>query len=494
MVRKKVLIGILVGVAMFVCLAPLRAEDFPMKLSPDAQTAMDKGIQAARQQNYTLAVERFTEAYNLAQGKGLIRKWGVYPQLYLNLGLAESRIPHHDLPAIAWFGAYLASLPDAPNASQVRAGMTAHKAKVRQVLKMFADQAKQMAVNYPDKDFGPVQVARAQALAQDREGTMKTIGEHKMTYEVCWIARDVAGGLTETGDVAWALDLFALGKSSVKDKSGKDHCCRAYDEIALQKARELGDTAGALAMTTEGYCTDDGHFGRIDLLTYIAEAQLKEGKRDEAYRTLERAKDIVRRGTGSARDKDSAYYKMATMQIQAGDYSGAMTTSALISDETYTNLMDGDRATSGRKLKEEIYKQAGGKADRYYLKLARHYFLHEWDFQKVKKILSFLPESQAKEKQEFLEAMAELEAQPADYQLRKRQSAVFPWTFEAEKLKSGKLNPDDIIRSARSKRTPKEIFDGFVSAIQDLSERLNSLEMIEYRERTGAKHLKFGLF
>jgi hypothetical protein len=40
--------------------------------------------------------------------------------VFLNLGLAESRIPGRELRAMAWFGAYLAASPNAPNAAAVR--------------------------------------------------------------------------------------------------------------------------------------------------------------------------------------------------------------------------------------------------------------------------------------------------------------------------------------------------------------------------------------
>jgi hypothetical protein len=42
------------------------------------------------------------------------------PALLMNLGTTESKIPGRELRAIAWFGAYLAASPDAPNAAAVR--------------------------------------------------------------------------------------------------------------------------------------------------------------------------------------------------------------------------------------------------------------------------------------------------------------------------------------------------------------------------------------
>ncbi len=76
-----------------------------------AQEALNKGIIAAKVPDYLLAICFFEEARKAAPQA---------PVIYLNLGLAESRIPGRELRAIAWFGAYLAAYPDAPNAAAVK--------------------------------------------------------------------------------------------------------------------------------------------------------------------------------------------------------------------------------------------------------------------------------------------------------------------------------------------------------------------------------------
>src|ERR1700694_2138823 len=73
---------------------------------PAAQEALNKGIIAAKLPDYLLAIHYFEEARKIATKA---------PVIYLNMGLAESRIPGRELRAIAWFGAYLAANHDAPN-------------------------------------------------------------------------------------------------------------------------------------------------------------------------------------------------------------------------------------------------------------------------------------------------------------------------------------------------------------------------------------------
>jgi hypothetical protein len=82
----------------------------PAPLSPAAQEALNKGIIAAKVPDYPLAIRYFAEARKLAPAA---------PVIFMNLGIAESKIPGRELRAIAWFGAYLAASPDAPNAAAV---------------------------------------------------------------------------------------------------------------------------------------------------------------------------------------------------------------------------------------------------------------------------------------------------------------------------------------------------------------------------------------
>lgn len=76
-----------------------------------AQEVLNKGILAAKVPDYLLAIRYFEEARKLAPQA---------PIVYLNLGLAESKVPSRELRAMAWFGAYLAAYPDAPNAAAVK--------------------------------------------------------------------------------------------------------------------------------------------------------------------------------------------------------------------------------------------------------------------------------------------------------------------------------------------------------------------------------------
>src|SRR5215471_18436290 len=71
-------------------------------LNPASQTAMERGIAAARQQDYKLAYRYFLEAQKADPDA---------PQIWFNLGLAASKLPGYELRALAWFQAYLLAVP-----------------------------------------------------------------------------------------------------------------------------------------------------------------------------------------------------------------------------------------------------------------------------------------------------------------------------------------------------------------------------------------------
>ena len=77
----------------------------------EAQDAIDKGVIAARQKDYLLALNYFQDARRAAPES---------PDILFNIALAEAKIPGRELRAMAWFGAYLAAKPEAENADAVR--------------------------------------------------------------------------------------------------------------------------------------------------------------------------------------------------------------------------------------------------------------------------------------------------------------------------------------------------------------------------------------
>ena len=97
---------------LFLVLAPFAGSPgtVPAPLPPAAQEAFDKGITAAKEGGYVLAIRYLQEARKLAPQA---------PQIFRSLGAVEAKIPGRELRAIAWYSAYLAALANAPDAAAV---------------------------------------------------------------------------------------------------------------------------------------------------------------------------------------------------------------------------------------------------------------------------------------------------------------------------------------------------------------------------------------
>src|SRR5690242_8326595 len=65
-------------------------------LPAQAEAALQKGLTAAQEQAWPLAVQSFFEAWQAAPSA---------PVVLFNLGLAESKIPKHEMRALVWFKA-----------------------------------------------------------------------------------------------------------------------------------------------------------------------------------------------------------------------------------------------------------------------------------------------------------------------------------------------------------------------------------------------------
>ena len=74
----------------------------PPALPVEARAALKRGVIAAKQQDYPLAIRYFEEARKSAPAA---------PEIFYELGLAESKIAGRELRSICWFEACLAGGP-----------------------------------------------------------------------------------------------------------------------------------------------------------------------------------------------------------------------------------------------------------------------------------------------------------------------------------------------------------------------------------------------
>lgn len=130
----------------FVCmLLIISATDIAFCQTPglptDAKEAINKGITAAKIPDYPLAIKYFEEARKAAPQS---------PEVFFNMGLAESKIPGRELRAICWFGAYLTANPNAANAAAVKEQISSlfviNQSNTNRFLKTLQDAAVQLPV------------------------------------------------------------------------------------------------------------------------------------------------------------------------------------------------------------------------------------------------------------------------------------------------------------------------------------------------------------
>jgi hypothetical protein len=281
--------GLFLWVAFLVIASPFNAfaqTNAPSSLPPAAQQALDKGIIAAKVPDYPLAIRYFEDARKLVPQA---------PVVFMNLGIAESKIPGRELRAIAWFGAYLAASPDAPNAAAVKEQIAVlevrQQSNVARLLKTVQDAVDQIPGNKYSAD-----------------------SKRQVMTEL----------LAESGDLAAALSLI----KSMGEEIGRSS---AQGSIAALQAK-AGDFASALK--TADIITRPDYKNRA--LLAIGEAQLEAKDLAGARRTLAQAEKSAELRKGSSPDYELSH--IAEAQAKADDIAGAQKTVTQIkSDASTTN-------------------------------------------------------------------------------------------------------------------------------------------------------------
>jgi hypothetical protein len=139
--------------ALAICFA-VHAQESTNALPPDAQDAIDKGIIAAKNQDYLLAIRYFEDARKIAPNS---------PEIFYNLGLAESQIPGRELRAICWFGAFLTAEPNSPKAAaikeQIKVLDVKSQSNISRLLQSAQDVATKSRLNGDDLNFALERIA-----------------------------------------------------------------------------------------------------------------------------------------------------------------------------------------------------------------------------------------------------------------------------------------------------------------------------------------------
>jgi tetratricopeptide (TPR) repeat protein len=305
-------------------------------LSPDAQEALKKGIIAAKEQEWEIAIRSFQDARRLAPDA---------PAIYYNLGLAESKIPGRELRAIAWFGAYLGAATNAPNAAAVNDFIAELQIKsegnLRRLIKTVQDAASKISNSQYDLVYllveaGDITAALKTAELGGEEGatqfmvastqarTGDIVGAHKTTELMRDVSfksvalNDIAQAQAKAGDIPAALETLATALKTagliqnVDGRSDRQGSIVREQQSLVEAQSKSGDITGAQRT--------------VLFLQEIVNSLPDEGKKMNGQNLIE---DATEKSNGQ-HSVDTYRQTVAKAQAVAGDIAGAQKTTELI--------------------------------------------------------------------------------------------------------------------------------------------------------------------
>jgi tetratricopeptide (TPR) repeat protein len=265
-------------------------------LPPSAEEALSKGIIAAKLPDYRLAIHFFEQARKIAPQA---------PIIYLNLGLAESRVPGRELRAMAWFGAYLVGNPSASNAAAVKDEITALGVRNQSNVFRLIGTLQDAASKIPRAIYQNSIVARLQAEAGDIVGALKTVDLIEDDYKTDALV-DVARAQTVRGDTAGAQETLRMALRNIHFVVVGVIKASSRHEIARAQA-----AAGAIADAQRYSDSLPTGYDKAEMQAAIATAQAKAGAISDAQQTV----DLVPNSHGK---KTAAQLAIALAQAKAG--------------------------------------------------------------------------------------------------------------------------------------------------------------------------------
>jgi tetratricopeptide (TPR) repeat protein len=320
MMSKQEIAGLTVVFALLV--VPVTATAETPLLPADAQQALDKGLAAAKQQQWEIAIQNFQDARKIAPDA---------PEIYYDLGLAESRIAGRELRSVSWFGAYLAASPDAPNAAAVKNFIAALRIKVKgniDTLIKAAEFADNALPDTPIRHDGGITGKFTNKPDQDRIMSLYRVA-------TLWAS---AGNSANAIEIAHRIGRAGYNETSSLSEIVTQQASSGYIDDAIKTAASFNDSVFSnvanLAIAAAQAKAGDLTSARATLMT----AQARLSKEKSGYLRNSLGIDIARAqanvGDFSAAEKTvemmpgpaakaHAHLAIAEAQIKAGDVAAA---------------------------------------------------------------------------------------------------------------------------------------------------------------------------
>lgn len=291
-----------------------------------AQEAVNQGMSADQQGNYLAAIGHFREALTAAPDD---------PQIFFNLGVAESKIPGRELRAISWFGAYLSVEPDAPNTKAVLKEINTLRSVHRQTLLAVVRLADEAAAHSGNDGFVAV-VDQYRARAGDFSTALIKAAAFQPRLRDS-VYSEIALSQALAGDSAGAIATFGLIEA--------EEVRSVAQTRAIEAQLDVGDIQGALQiwslMSSLARVNGVGGFGEPTAASLIAGVRSKLGDRAGAKAIIAAALRDAALVTGN---RHSVYVDIAKAQARDGDMSGALRTVSLLEDTFDRDIVLGNIA------------------------------------------------------------------------------------------------------------------------------------------------------
>jgi hypothetical protein len=305
------------------------AETAEAPLHAKAHDAVEKGIAAAKQAQWDVAIRFFNEGRQAAPDSAVP---------LLNLGLAEAQLAGHELRAICWFEAYLAAVPDAANAPAVRQQIASLKLKVSNNVARVIEMLKVLETHIPagesTKGYASSQIVGLLTANGNLDAAQKSVLQLSETD------RDSARGemiaaLAAAGRIPEAIQVLAqMSPNSYWKQNAYKAICEAQiaaglfadakilikeleerDQIEVQlvlaeaeyNAGQRGD-AGAVLTNVRGLIEKISDVDRRESsLPGLAETEYRIGLHDEADALFQQVKSYTDGLTGKNKDSRRVY-------------------------------------------------------------------------------------------------------------------------------------------------------------------------------------------
>lgn len=374
---------------------------FGGRASAQTNEAMERGLLAAKEKEWVLAIKYFKEAQEKAP---------LEPKILFNLALASDKTGDRLLFSLAYYRVYLVLAPDAENAKQVATRIRELEVKLEAEAQNFIRKAKEALKQVEVKDSGVCYagIARAMIGVGDIPGALSfaltnPLDVYTKGYDFGLIAaaqaqagnfedakdtaRKLASAATDDLARSSALDRilgvvsdgqankndFSAAKKTTESISGiatRNYC---YEHIAESQA-EAGDFAAAEQTVT--FIKDDDDC-LSQTYSFIAKAKAEAGDLAGAKKYIQLAKESVVKAAASvyleASSHDGPRLKIAIAELAAGEIDAAKKTFDTLTKEEYTirsYTLDFNRALALALAKSgkvsEAKKVVSGMSDFYF--------------------------------------------------------------------------------------------------------------------------------